>query len=147
MVISACMLNRHEADNQTPVWIGLTVAVPSIVRLLTTAKVQVEKHCLWKQLAQQSTWLLQTTCSKTRCLLPLQEISDDVGRHRSDAQVNNTPCTVLRGADEVATQWHKLQVGDLVKVYQAQIQLSCMHGTLLLLNRTTMHWRMAATVE
>ncbi len=65
---------------------------------------QVRLTCVGHQLCQNS------------CPLPLQEISDDLGRHRSDAQVNNTPCTVLRGPDEVVTQWHKLQVGDLIKV-------------------------------
>ncbi|DBB09563.1 hypothetical protein WJX82_007159 [Trebouxia sp. C0006] len=46
----------------------------------------------------------------------IKEISDDLGRHRSDAQVNNAPVTVLRGHEEGTTQWKHLQPGDLVKV-------------------------------
>ena len=46
----------------------------------------------------------------------LQEIADDLGRHRSDAQINNAPAVVLRGREEVHTQWHHVQVGDVVKV-------------------------------
>ena len=52
-------------------------------------------------------------CSSWRCI---QEISDDLGRHRSDAQVNNAPVTVLRGREEGISQWKHLQPGDLVKV-------------------------------
>ena len=52
-------------------------------------------------------------CSSWRCI---QEISDDLGRHRSDAQVNNAPVTVLRGHEEGISQWKHLQPGDLVKV-------------------------------
>ncbi len=39
-----------------------------------------------------------------------------MGRHKSDAQVNNAPVTVLRGHEEVVSQWKHLQPGDLVKV-------------------------------
>lgn len=39
-----------------------------------------------------------------------------MGRHRSDAQVNNAFVTVLRGHEEVLSQWRHLQPGDLVKV-------------------------------
>ena len=46
----------------------------------------------------------------------VQEISDDLGRHRSDAQINNSGVTVLRGHEEVISQWKHLQPGDLVKV-------------------------------
>ncbi len=52
-------------------------------------------------------------CSPWCCI---QEISDDLGRHRSDAQVNNAPVTVLRGHEEGISQWKHLQPGDLVKV-------------------------------
>lgn len=46
----------------------------------------------------------------------VQEISDDLGRHRSDAQINNSCVTVLRGHEEVLSEWKHLQPGDLVKV-------------------------------
>lgn len=46
----------------------------------------------------------------------MQEISDDLGRHRSDAQINGADVTVLRGHEEVVSQWKHLQPGDLVKV-------------------------------
>ena len=49
----------------------------------------------------------------------MQEISDDLGRHRSDAQINNSNVTVLRGHEEVISQWKHLQPGDLVKVCPA----------------------------
>ena len=42
-----------------------------------------------------------------------------MGRHRSDAQVNSSPVTVLREHEEVASQWKHLQPGDLVKVCHA----------------------------
>ena len=47
----------------------------------------------------------------------MQEISDDLGRHRSDAQINNSDVTVLRAHEEVVSQWKHLQPGDLVKVW------------------------------
>ena len=46
----------------------------------------------------------------------VQEISDDIGRHNSDAQVNSATVTVLRGHEEIQTQWKHLQPGDIVKV-------------------------------
>ena len=56
------------------------------------------------------------TCNVRSSWCCIQEISDDLGRHRSDAQVNNAPVTVLRGHEEGTTQWKHLQPGDLVKV-------------------------------
>ena len=49
-------------------------------------------------------------------MVSLQEIADDLGRHRSDAQINNAPAVVLRGREEVHTQWRHVQIGDVVKV-------------------------------
>lgn len=46
----------------------------------------------------------------------VQEISDDIGRHNSDAQVNSALVTVLRGHEELQSQWKHLQPGDIVKV-------------------------------
>eukprot|EP00891_Asterochloris_glomerata_P006425 jgi/Astpho2/6425/e_gw1.00093.28.1_t len=48
----------------------------------------------------------------------VKEIADDLGRHRSDAQINNAPAVVLRGREEVHTQWRHVQIGDVVKVYR-----------------------------
>ena len=59
-------------------------------------------------------WLLINGKDSIVCFV--QEISDDLGRHRSDAQVNNADVTVLRGREEVISQWKHLQPGDLVKV-------------------------------
>ena len=57
------------------------------------------------------------TFSAPHGMVSLQEIADDLGRHRSDAQINNAPAMVLRGREEVHTQWRHVQVGDVVKVW------------------------------
>ena len=69
------------------------------------------------------TWRGRTERPPVTIMLPsphgmvsLQEIADDLGRHRSDAQINNAPAVVLRGREEIHTQWRHLQVGDVVKV-------------------------------
>ncbi|KAL3133538.1 hypothetical protein ABBQ38_007389 [Trebouxia sp. C0009 RCD-2024] len=44
----------------------------------------------------------------------IKEISDDLGRHRSDAQINNSCVTVLRGHEEVLSEWKHLQPGSQI---------------------------------
>ncbi|XP_076466035.1 phospholipid-transporting ATPase ID-like [Babylonia areolata] len=41
---------------------------------------------------------------------------DDIQRHRSDAQVNNRTSYVLRNGEIVEERWHKVSVGDIIKL-------------------------------
>ena len=56
-----------------------------------------------------------------------------MGRHRSDAQVNSSPVTVLREHEEVASQWKHLQPGDLVKVCRKAAVFTLLLVVVLLL--------------
>lgn len=46
----------------------------------------------------------------------MQEVLDDVRRHRSDSVLNRRLVTVLRNGDDVRARWQDLRVGDVVKV-------------------------------
>ena len=70
----------------------------------------------------------------------VQEISDDVGRHRSDAQVNGATVTVLRGHEEVQSQWKHLQPGDLVKVSLLLLQTVFAYLHPLLCSSSALVW-------
>ncbi|KAK7116641.1 hypothetical protein V1264_002281 [Littorina saxatilis] len=41
---------------------------------------------------------------------------DDIQRHRSDAQVNNRTSMVLRNGEIVEERWHKVSVGDIIRL-------------------------------
>ncbi|XP_076443578.1 phospholipid-transporting ATPase ID-like [Babylonia areolata] len=46
----------------------------------------------------------------------IKEAIDDFQRHRSDAQVNNRTSYVLRHGEIVEERWHKVSVGDIIKL-------------------------------
>jgi hypothetical protein len=46
----------------------------------------------------------------------IQELLDDVRRHKSDSVVNHRLVTVLRASGEVQARWQDLRVGDIIKV-------------------------------
>ncbi|XP_015918063.1 probable phospholipid-transporting ATPase IM isoform X1 [Parasteatoda tepidariorum] len=50
----------------------------------------------------------------------LKDAIDDFQRHRSDSQVNNRLSRVLRGGRLVDERWHKVQVGDIIRMENDQ---------------------------
>lgn len=50
----------------------------------------------------------------------LKDAIDDIQRHRSDSQVNNRLSRVLRCGDLVDERWHKVQVGDIIRMENDQ---------------------------
>ncbi|KAK7116639.1 phospholipid-transporting ATPase ID-like isoform X2 [Littorina saxatilis] len=46
----------------------------------------------------------------------IKEAIDDFQRHRSDAQVNNRTSMVLRNGEIVEERWHKVSVGDIIRL-------------------------------
>ncbi|KAL8613377.1 hypothetical protein ACOMHN_057097 [Nucella lapillus] len=49
-------------------------------------------------------------------LTAMKDCIDDYQRHRSDAQVNNRTSYVLRHGEIVEERWHKVSVGDIIKL-------------------------------
>ncbi|KAF8787869.1 putative phospholipid-transporting ATPase IM like protein [Argiope bruennichi] len=50
----------------------------------------------------------------------LKDAIDDFQRHRSDSQVNNRLSRVLRGGKLIDERWHKVQVGDIIRMENDQ---------------------------
>ncbi|XP_029649206.1 phospholipid-transporting ATPase ID isoform X2 [Octopus sinensis] len=50
----------------------------------------------------------------------LKDLVDDVQRHRSDNQVNNRISSVLRDGQMVEEKWHKVVVGDIIRMENNQ---------------------------
>ncbi|XP_023211422.1 phospholipid-transporting ATPase ID-like, partial [Centruroides sculpturatus] len=50
----------------------------------------------------------------------LKDAIDDIQRHRSDSQVNNRLSKVLRRGRVVEERWHKVQVGDIIRMENDQ---------------------------
>jgi len=46
----------------------------------------------------------------------VKDIYDDVGRHKSDKRVNNREAHLLRDGRIVFEAWHKIKVGDIIKL-------------------------------
>uniref|UniRef100_T1K886 Phospholipid-transporting ATPase n=1 Tax=Tetranychus urticae TaxID=32264 RepID=T1K886_TETUR len=46
----------------------------------------------------------------------IKDAIDDIQRHRSDNQVNNRNSKVLRNGKLVDERWHKVQVGDIIRI-------------------------------
>ncbi|XP_013785389.1 phospholipid-transporting ATPase ID-like [Limulus polyphemus] len=53
-------------------------------------------------------------------LTALKDAIDDIQRHRSDNQVNNRDSRVLRSGKLVDERWHKVQVGDIIRMENDQ---------------------------
>lgn len=50
----------------------------------------------------------------------IKDLLDDIRRHRSDNQVNNRESYVLRNGEFVEERWHKVVVGDIIKMENNQ---------------------------
>ncbi|XP_013396894.1 phospholipid-transporting ATPase ID isoform X2 [Lingula anatina] len=50
----------------------------------------------------------------------LKDAIDDIQRHRSDNRVNNRLSSVLRNGQLVEERWHKVEVGDIIKMENNQ---------------------------
>ncbi|GFT33863.1 probable phospholipid-transporting ATPase IM [Trichonephila clavipes] len=50
----------------------------------------------------------------------LKDAIDDFQRHRSDSQVNNRLSRVLRGGKLIDERWHKVQVGEIIRMENDQ---------------------------
>ncbi|XP_074604533.1 ATPase phospholipid transporting 8B [Brevipalpus obovatus] len=46
----------------------------------------------------------------------IKDAIDDIQRHRSDSQVNNRNSKVLRNGHLLEERWHKVQVGDIIRI-------------------------------
>ncbi|XP_046439096.1 probable phospholipid-transporting ATPase IM isoform X3 [Daphnia pulex] len=53
-------------------------------------------------------------------LTAIKDAYDDFQRHRSDSQVNNRKSHVLRNGKSVEERWHKVQVGDIIRMENDQ---------------------------
>ncbi|NXS84646.1 AT8B3 ATPase, partial [Erpornis zantholeuca] len=55
------------------------------------------------------------------CLLiirGLRDLIDDIGRHRSDRNINSRPCEILTGRSFRWQQWRDICVGDIVRLHK-----------------------------
>ncbi|NWX37677.1 AT8B3 ATPase, partial [Notiomystis cincta] len=55
------------------------------------------------------------------CLLlirGLRDLVDDIGRHRSDRDINSRPCEILTGRSFRWQRWRDIRVGDIVRLHK-----------------------------
>ena len=53
-------------------------------------------------------------------LTAIKDAYDDVQRHRTDRQVNNRQSKVLRRGQLIDEKWHRVQVGDVIRMENNQ---------------------------
>ena len=56
------------------------------------------------------------TFAVVRVFTMFKELYEDIQRYRSDKEVNNRKCTVVKGDRQESKRWGDIRVGDVVKV-------------------------------
>uniref|UniRef100_H3BD35 Phospholipid-transporting ATPase n=1 Tax=Latimeria chalumnae TaxID=7897 RepID=H3BD35_LATCH len=46
----------------------------------------------------------------------IKDLVEDVARHKSDTEVNNRPCDILKGQSFIGMKWEDIQVGDVIRL-------------------------------
>ncbi|KAM8939292.1 phospholipid-transporting ATPase IK [Pelodytes ibericus] len=51
----------------------------------------------------------------------IKDLIDDIARHRSDNDINNRPCDILKGKSFCREKWKDIQVGDIIRLQKEDV--------------------------